>query len=398
ESKDDQSKDDQSKDDSGTDKKDSETDNKDAKEQSNITVKVAGFTGTYDGKAHSITVTLENAGSDVKVYYSTKQALTAENYATEGNTTNPSATDAGKTTVYYYVHDGGKEVTGGAGSSDIVINKAVLTITAKETYIVVGAAVAGTGVDYAGFVNGENESKLTGTLAYDSNYAQYGPEGEYTITPKGLASVNYDIKYVAGKLYVLPNTQLYEGLSATQEGKKLKLTWGKVDGADGYDIYVCYCGGTLPSKPTKTVSGLEKVKIKKLLGKKLNVKDKFKIRIVAWKDVNGEKTELARTLIAHVVAAKNKEYVNVKKLTIKNSEIALATGASEKIKAKAKLTKKNGKQLDDEHGRDFRYLSSNPYVATVDKKGNVTGLKSGECVIYVLTRNFIVKKVTVKVQ
>ncbi|MCR5625301.1 MAG: MBG domain-containing protein, partial [Lachnospiraceae bacterium] len=46
ESKDDQSKDDQSKDDSGTDKKDSETDNKDAKEQSNITVKVAGFTGT----------------------------------------------------------------------------------------------------------------------------------------------------------------------------------------------------------------------------------------------------------------------------------------------------------------------------------------------------------------
>lgn len=87
--------------------------------------------------------------------------------------------------------------------ANFTITPKVLTVTAKPKTITYGDAPTNDGVLYSGFVEGENESKLTGTLAYAYNYSQYGDVGNtYTITPSGLTGDNYDISYVAGTLTV----------------------------------------------------------------------------------------------------------------------------------------------------------------------------------------------------
>lgn len=84
----------------------------------------------------------------------------------------------------------------------LTVNKAPLTVTAASGSIVYGEAPKGFGVSYSGFVNGEDQSALTGTLSYDFTYAQYGNVGSYKITPKGLSSNNYAITYKQGDLTV----------------------------------------------------------------------------------------------------------------------------------------------------------------------------------------------------
>ena len=92
-----------------------------------------------------------------------------------------------------------------SGTSEAVsfqITKKALTVTANNKTITYGDAPANDGVEYSGFVLGENPSVLGGTLAYDYSYSRYGNVGDYTITPKGLTSGNYDITFADGTLTV----------------------------------------------------------------------------------------------------------------------------------------------------------------------------------------------------
>ncbi len=85
------------------------------------------------------------------------------------------------------------------------IKKAPLTITANPHTITYGDAPTNDGVEYSGFVNGEGEYVLEGTLGFDYSYAQYDDIGDnFTITPKGLTAANYEITFVPGKLTVNP--------------------------------------------------------------------------------------------------------------------------------------------------------------------------------------------------
>ena len=84
------------------------------------------------------------------------------------------------------------------------IAKKVLTVSANPNNIVYGDAPTGAGVIYEGFLQGEDESVLGGTLDYTFSYAQYGDVGTYTITPKNLESNNYSFNYVSGVLTVSP--------------------------------------------------------------------------------------------------------------------------------------------------------------------------------------------------
>ena len=85
---------------------------------------------------------------------------------------------------------------------DFTVSKRALTVTAKPKTITYGEKPANDGVTYEGFVNGENEEVLTGTLDFAYDYAQYGNVGSYHITPKGLTSGNYDITFTKGILTV----------------------------------------------------------------------------------------------------------------------------------------------------------------------------------------------------
>ncbi len=103
--------------------------------------------------------------------------------------------------------------TGSAANYDIhyntrtgglTVNKASLTVTAKndsKTYDG-NAYSGGNGVSYAGFVNGDGASALSGTVGYGGTSQGTVNAGSYTITASGLTSGNYDISYVAGALTV----------------------------------------------------------------------------------------------------------------------------------------------------------------------------------------------------
>ena len=84
------------------------------------------------------------------------------------------------------------------------INKAPLTVTAENKTVTYGDTVPAYTVTYNGFVGDENEDVLGGTLAFDCDYAQFANKGEYTITPSGLTSGNYEITYKSGTLTVNP--------------------------------------------------------------------------------------------------------------------------------------------------------------------------------------------------
>ena len=107
------------------------------------------------------------------------------------------------------------------GSRTISIERAAVTVTAKDSKCSTKDEPAGNGVSYSGFVEGEDESVLNGTLSYTFTYKKGNPAGDYLITPGGLASVNYAISYVPGRLHVLkyltfgnvePDNSSYDGM------------------------------------------------------------------------------------------------------------------------------------------------------------------------------------------
>ena len=190
------------------------------------TATVTSYEGTYDGKAHGISVSVADPADGAAIKYGD-----AANSCTSGSS--PTITNVGDSpkTVYYEVSAPGYLTI--TGSAAIKIKKAPLTVTAKPSTITYGEAPSGNGADYSGFVNSETASVLSGTLGYDYSYSQYGNAGNsYTITPKGLTSGNYDITFKSGTLAV--------------NKKEVSLSWS--------DTSLTYNG--FPQAPTATAEGL----------------------------------------------------------------------------------------------------------------------------------------------
>ncbi|OLA39295.1 MAG: hypothetical protein BHW35_00350 [Firmicutes bacterium CAG:176_63_11] len=101
-------------------------------------------------------------------------------------------------------------------SVSYTIEKVRLLVTANSTVIDYGTAPMHDGVSCQGFVNNEDIDDLDGTLTYAHTYRQFGDVGEYTITPGGLTSDNYDISFLPGTLEVRPRT--------------VTLTWHNTEG------------------------------------------------------------------------------------------------------------------------------------------------------------------------
>lgn len=86
----------------------------------------------------------------------------------------------------------------------IVVAPKPLTVTAEnKTMIYNGTAYSSFSVTYNGFVLSETPTVFGGTLAYSGNATTaVNAENNYTITPEGLTSSNYNISFVSGKLNI----------------------------------------------------------------------------------------------------------------------------------------------------------------------------------------------------
>lgn len=170
-------------------------------------VTAEGYTGTYDGKAHGITVTAPE-GATIK--YGTAEG-------TYDLTTNPSYTNVGTYTVYYQVSmENYADVT---GSKNVVINKATVTLSYSATTAEGKMGEAFT----APTLN--NPSQVA--IAYSSSNTQVatiGTDGVVTLTGAGKTTItaafagndNYEDASASYELTV--GKQQEAGLSWTDEG------------------------------------------------------------------------------------------------------------------------------------------------------------------------------------
>ncbi len=177
--------------------------------------------------------------------------------------------------------------------------------------------------------------------------------------------------------------------SAKAGNKKVKLSWEKVTGATGYEIYGCVCDG---SKNFKKVADTKKLSATQ---KNLNNKKSYKYYVRAYKIVGGKKVYLKKSPTLHV-SLKNNKSTNVKNIKTTKSSYTLNVGKKAKICATIVKEDKNKKLLA--HVAELRYYSSNTSVATVSKDGTITAKAAGTCTIYVVANNGTYKKIKVTVK
>ena len=193
------------------------------------------------------------------------------------------------------------------------------------------------------------------------------------------------------------NDQALSSKFSITTGKTIKVTWGKVAKADGYDVYMAYCkkGKYTVVKSVKAAKTLS-VTINKLNKKTVNQKDNVKCYVVAYKKVDGKKVTIGKSITGHAVGKKNTTVTDVKKIQIKKSAYSLKKGKTAKIKAT--IVKKNNKLPLFGHTAKFRYDTSNKKVATVSKDGKITAKGKGTCYVYIYAVNGCAKKVKVTVK
>ena len=187
-----------------------------------MTVTSSNYSGTYDGTAHTGSVTVSKPSSGYTIKYGT----TSGSYTT---TTIPTYTNAGTYTVYYQVTATGYNTT--TGSFTVTINKRAITITGGST----SKTYDGTALTY------NNASLTSGSLA-SGQTATYSSSGSITNagTANNVPSVviknssgtdvtsNYTVTKANGTLTVNKRaiTVKADSASKTYDGSALTKTSG----------------------------------------------------------------------------------------------------------------------------------------------------------------------------
>ena len=180
-----------------------------------------------------------------------------------------------------------------------------------------------------------------------------------------------------------------KNIHAVVSGNKVTVVWGKVNKADGYDIFAQECYVNFNSKSLiKSVKGASatRVTISSINGKSLAKLDTIKLRVKAYKLVNGKKKYIDNSVMLHIVTNSSK-YTNIKKVLLPQKSYVL--GVKQTIKLKPGYTKADAskKVLDGTHGARYLYVSTNKNVATVDAKGRIKAKAAGKCTVYVIAVN-----------
>ncbi len=170
----------------------------------NYYIDKVGLTVTANDK----TITYGDAPATNGVSYSGFVNNEGTNLITPSISCSTSYTQYGNVGTYAIVPSGTISATnyevGTLVNGTLTVSKKAITITANDKTIAYGDVPSNAGVEYSGLVTGEGDTlhNLSGTITYEYSYTQYGPVGNYDITPSGITSTNYDITYVDGVLTV----------------------------------------------------------------------------------------------------------------------------------------------------------------------------------------------------
>jgi hypothetical protein len=169
--------------------------------------------GTLTITAYSLVATANNAS---KLYGAALPAITGTLMGVHNGdaitatftTTATAASDAGLYPIIPVLADPNNQLT---NYTVTLVNgtltnlPAPLTVSARDTNRLYGAVNPAFTAAYSGFVNGDDEGDLTGTLAFSTAAETNSPVGLYPVTPSGLSSPNYALSYVDGTLTITPS-------------------------------------------------------------------------------------------------------------------------------------------------------------------------------------------------
>ena len=282
----------------------------------------------------------------------------------------------------------------------ITVNPKAIRVTANDASKYEGKADPKFTFTAEGLVG---KDKLTGIVL---KRAAGEKSGTYTITAsqKKGANPNYNITFAIGRLVIKksPNvepsgTELYKKtlpfflMKGKGTGTRIDLTWDKVKGATGYDVYWSYCNGKNNFNKLANVP-----KSQKYADKNLNNKREYKYFTVAYKMSGGKKVYLGRTNTVHV-AMPQASKTNALKVTVNKTKVNLAKGKTFKITKKVKLENPKKKALNHLTKKE-RFITSNAKVATVSSAGVIKAVRKGTCTVYVMSENGVCAKIKVTVK
>ena len=164
-------------------------------------VHVHGGPFVYNGLAESSSCTATGTGG--------VSVVGTCSFTYNGSTTAPAS--AGTYTVTASFNSANPFYGSATGTGKLLIEKAPLTVTANGAIFLQGGTFPTFTVSYAGFVNVETQTVLTGKLKITTTATPTSPLGNYPIVPSGLTAPNYKITFVDGTLAVLDSV----GLSGT---------------------------------------------------------------------------------------------------------------------------------------------------------------------------------------
>ena len=172
--------------------------------QRTVTLDWGANSFAYDGNAHTLTPTAQNAVTGDNL------GLTVT--VTGENLTGALAINAGTYTATAQITNANYVLAESSKTSTFTITQRTLTVKAKDHDITYGDKPSANGYEISGFVNNENESVITGldSITYTFTYEQYNniysgtSLNDYYIKPVigGLSAKNYEFEASDGKLTV----------------------------------------------------------------------------------------------------------------------------------------------------------------------------------------------------
>ena len=169
------------------------------------------------------------------------------------------------------------------------------------------------------------------------------------------------------------------------------VSWRKYPGAAGYDVFWCYCDGSINYKKAGTVKNGKL----SMTHKNLKSNREYKYFVAAYKMVKGRKIYIAKSNEVHV-AMKKARTTNAFSIKVNRTTVILKPGKT--FRLKCQLTSENRKKKLLSHPSSYRYYTTDSKVATVSQNGVIRAKAKGSCSIYILASNGVYKRVTVKVK
>ena len=348
---------------------------------------------TYGDPAFKITAKAGDTESDIQFISNNKEVATVSE---DGTVT---IGDAGTAKITVSMDESQNYL---AVSREVIITVAPknITVTADNKNKIAGKADPVLTYTAKGLVGKDTLSGITVKRKAGEKVGIYpitvsqasGSNPNYRITfRKGIFTIEQaDQSKLSGKDVYRLKLPVFFAAGKAQKNS-IVVSWRKYPGAAGYDVFWCYCDGSINYKKAGTVKNGKL----SMTHKNLKSNREYKYFVAAYKMVKGRKIYIAKSNEVHV-AMKKARTTNAFSIKVNRTTVILKPGKT--FRLKCQLTSENRKKELLSHPSSYRYYTTNSKIATVSQNGVIRAKAKGSCSIYILASNGVYKRVTVKVK